>query len=353
MPRTFTRSKDPPTARHGSMLSDQTKNTSVTQDRYHKLDARATRYVRLTLTEVDPSHWASLFSFEIHGTKPSHAVAKAGVKKADDASILRGIKAPAGFELSVFASPPDVRYPTCLAAAPTGEVFVGIDENGSLDAKANRGRVVRCVDTDHDGKADKFNVFASMDSPRGLIWDEGTLYVLHPPTLTAYTDLDHDGKADESEDLIKGIGFDLKFRGADHTTNGIRLGIDGYIYVAVGDYGFIKAEGKDGTTHQMLGGGIVRVRTDGTGFEIVSRGPAQYLRRRHRPLDESLHPRQHQRWRRLGRPTEPRRSDRELRIPVPLQAIRRRAPPAPGRLRRRVPLRLALHRRANVAQTVR
>ncbi len=261
-----------PDGKAWSLLTDQSQNSLRTQERIHKFDASGIRYVRLTVTEVDPSHWASLFSFEVFGTKPAQAVSKAGLKRADDRSILRGIKAPAGFELTVFAAPPDVRYPTCLAASPSGEVFVGIDENGSLDAKSNRGRVVRCVDTDHDGKADKFNVFASMDSPRGLIWDDGTLYVLHPPTLTAFIDTDHDGSADKSEVLIKGIGFDLKFRGADHTTNGIRLGIDGFIYVAVGDYGFIKAEAKDGTTHQLLGGGIVRVRTDGTGFEIVSRG---------------------------------------------------------------------------------
>ena len=255
-----------------SLLTDQTKNNSKAQDRTHKFDAQEIRHVRLTATEVDPDHWASLFSFEVFGTRPAQAVAKAGPKKADGSAILRGIKAPAGFELSVFAAPPDVRYPTCLAAAPNGEVFVGIDENGSLDAKANRGRVVRCIDTDDDGKADKFNVFASMDSPRGVIWDAGTLYVLHPPTLTAFTDTNNDGVSDKSEVLVKGIGFDLKFRGADHTTNGIRLGIDGFIYVAVGDYGFIKAVGKDGASHQLLGGGIVRVRTDGTGLEIVSRG---------------------------------------------------------------------------------
>ena len=165
-----------------------------------------------------------------------------------------------------------MRYPTCLASAPTGEVFVGIDENGSLDAKRGRGRVVRCIDADDDGKADRFNVFATMDSPRGLVYDDGTLYVLHPPDLTAYHDDNGDGQADRSETLLKGIGFDLKFRGADHTTNGIRLGIDGYIYIAVGDYGFIKAVGKDGTTLQSRGGGVARVRTDGTGFEFVSRG---------------------------------------------------------------------------------
>ena len=48
---------------------------------------------------------------------------------------------------------------------------MGVDENGSLDAKPGRGRVVRCVDIDGDGKADRFNVFARMDSPRGIIVD--------------------------------------------------------------------------------------------------------------------------------------------------------------------------------------
>ncbi len=159
-----------------------------------------------------------------------------------------------------------------MAAAPTGELFVGVDENGSLDARPGRGRVVRCIDSDGDGQADKFNVFAKMDSPRGVIYDAGTLYVLHPPDLTAYHDDNGDGVADRFETLVKGIGFNLKFRGADHTTNGIRLGIDGYIYVAVGDYGFIKAVGKDGTAFPFRGGGVVRVRTDGSGLEVVSRG---------------------------------------------------------------------------------
>src|ERR1051325_5384993 len=161
--------------------------------------------------------------------------------------ILSTLRAPAGFELTLFAAPPDVMYPTAITAAPTGELFVAIDENGSLDAQPGRGRVVRCVDTDGDGRADKFNVFAKMDSPRGLFFDNGVLYVLHPPFLTAYYDDDGDGVADRSEDLVSGIGRDLKFRGADHTTNGIRVGIDGWIYIAVGDYGAIKATGKDGT----------------------------------------------------------------------------------------------------------
>jgi putative heme-binding domain-containing protein len=258
-----------------TMLDDRSSSRDRFQEHAARFpnEAKSIRQVRLTATATEPDHWASVLSFEVFGTKDTPAEKKSQrSKKAADVTILKGIKPPQGFEVTVFAAPPDVRYPTCLAASPTGEVFVGIDENGSLDAKAGRGRVVRCIDEDDDGKADKFNVFAEMDSPRGLIWDAGTLYVLHPPFLTAYIDTDGDGDSDRSEILVKGIGFDLKFRGADHTTNGIRLGIDGYIYVAVGDYGFVKAEGKDGKPLAMLGGGIARVRTDGTGLEIVSRG---------------------------------------------------------------------------------
>ena len=61
-------------------------------------------------------------------------------------------------------------------------------------------------------------------------------------------------------------------RGGDHTTNGIRMGVDGWIYIAVGDYGFHKARGKDGTTLSHRGGGILRVRPDGTELEVFATG---------------------------------------------------------------------------------
>src|SRR3954470_18184985 len=119
----------------------------------------------------------------------------------DEATILKGIKAPAEFDVTVFAMPPDVMYPTAVAAAPTGELYVAIDEMGSLGKETGRGRVVKCVDTDGDGKADKFTVFAKMDHPRGVYFDPttDTLYVLHPPTITAFRDTDGDGVADQQE----------------------------------------------------------------------------------------------------------------------------------------------------------
>jgi putative heme-binding domain-containing protein len=258
-----------------STLSDQTKSRERTQDRTHEFRARGIRHVRLAITGLQFGSWASIVDVQVYGTKrvPAPTAADAArVKRSSASAVLSQIKVPAGFNVTIFAQPPDISYPTCLAAAPTGELFVGVDQNGSLDAKPGRGRIVRCIDVDGDGIADKFNDFARMDSPRGIVVDSSTLYVLHPPELTAYHDENGDGVADRSDTLVKGIGFDLRFRGADHTTNGIRLGIDGFLYVAVGDYGFVKAVGKDGTTLQNKGGGVARVRTDGSGLEIVSRG---------------------------------------------------------------------------------
>lgn len=252
-------------------LVDATKDEPKPQSDERKFDAKDIRYVKITISGLSAGAWASFFEFEVLGKELVETTV--GARPTVPAGkLLAGIKVPPGFNVTLFATPPDAGYPTCLAAAPTGEVYIGIDENGSLDNKPNRGRVVRAVDKDGDGVADEFKTFAKMDSPRGVVFDHKTLYVMHPPSVTAFHDDNGDGESDRSEVLVEGLGFDLKFRGADHTTNGMRLGIDGYLYIAVGDYGFIKAKGNDGTELQLLGGGVARVRTDGSGLEIVSRG---------------------------------------------------------------------------------
>ena len=131
------------------------------------------------------------------------------VLSADE--ILKRITYPPEFEATVFASPPNISYPIFLSAAPDGTLFVGCDQNGSLDQQRNRGRVVMCQDTNRDGRADVFTDFAVMDVPRGVAWDASTrtLYVMHPPKLTAYHDDDNNGVADREEDLITGLGPEL------------------------------------------------------------------------------------------------------------------------------------------------
>ena len=175
---------------------------------------------------------------------------------------------PEGFKMVTFAKPPQVTYPTGVAASGNGDVYVSVDLNSSIDQKANRGKIVKCVDTDGDGVADKFTDYVPyIDSPRSSCFVGDTLYVVNPPFLSAFRDKDNDGIADEKVQLVTGMGFDLSFRGADHTSNGVRMGIDGWLYLAIGDYGFVEAKGRDGHTLHLRGGGVIRVRPDGTELE--------------------------------------------------------------------------------------
>jgi putative membrane-bound dehydrogenase-like protein len=189
----------------------------------------------------------------------------------DEKTFRDVVKAPDGFDVTLFAAPPRVGYPVALAAAPTGELFVAVDEQGSIGREPGGGKVLRCVDKDGDGKVDEVTVFARMDHPRGLVYQDGRLWVLHPPYLSVFHD-GGKGKADRSEVIVTGLTSDMiDRRGGDHTTNGIRLGLDGWIYIAVGDYGCPEAKGKDGRRVTMRGG-ILRVRPDGTDLEIFATG---------------------------------------------------------------------------------
>ncbi|NQZ56666.1 MAG: NPCBM/NEW2 domain-containing protein [Lentisphaeraceae bacterium] len=176
-----------------------------------------------------------------------------------------------GFKVEVFAQPPNISSSTSIAVAANGTIYASRDDNSSLSTKANSGSIIKIEDTDKDGKADKFTKFVeNIDSPRGSCFVNETLYVVHPPFLSSFRDTNGDGKADEHKVLVKKLGLDLAFRGADHTSNGVRMGIDGWLYMAIGDYGIIDGEGTDGNKITLWGGGVVRCRPDGTELEIFS-----------------------------------------------------------------------------------
>ncbi|MDB5297914.1 MAG: heme-binding protein, partial [Phycisphaerales bacterium] len=263
-----------------TVLADREYKPAAGGNGVEKFDAKGVRYVRLTVTGTQPGAWASVKELEVFGTQLVAAgsqkkpAAGKGAGKADAAPTAAGVKAPGGWNVSVFAAPPDANYPTTVCAMPNGDVFVGIDEMGSLGREKGRGRVVRLRDTDGDGKADQVLTVAKMDNPRGVWVDGNALYVLHPPFLEKYTDADGDGVYEASEVLVRGITVEAtkNARGADHTTNGFRVGPDGWAYVAMGDFGALEAVGKDGAKLQSHGGGVVRVRLDGSGLEQYSFG---------------------------------------------------------------------------------
>jgi putative membrane-bound dehydrogenase-like protein len=184
-------------------------------------------------------------------------------------------KVPDGFKIRLVAAVPAVQYPCQVATAPGGSLFVGedpMDQIGPADKPIDRILLFR------DGKepvvfADKLNAIF------GMVWHDGALYVMNMPHLTVFRDKDGDGKADERKELFTNLGVPAGSPNDfnDHIVSGLKIGIDGYLYISVGDKGVPKATGPDGRTAQVKGGGTLRCRLDGTGLEVYSTGTRNHL----------------------------------------------------------------------------
>jgi HEAT repeat protein/glucose/arabinose dehydrogenase len=174
-----------------------------------------------------------------------------------------------GWSIELAARAPRIGNPTSIVVAADGTIYLGqASREKSGPAGVGSGSVLAVK----DGKSCVFA--AGLGTVSGLEWIDGTLYVVHPPELSAFRDTDHDGRADERIELVAGLGpTGLAPQGInDHIAAGVRAGIDDFLYIAVGDRGVSRAVGKDGRSIQLAGGGVIRVRPDGTGLEVVSTG---------------------------------------------------------------------------------
>ena len=68
---------------------------------------------------------------------------------------------PAELTFSNFTRSDLTPRPSCLVVAATGEVFVGVDQQGSLGKAPGRGSIVKLVDSDNDGKVDKHSLLCA------------------------------------------------------------------------------------------------------------------------------------------------------------------------------------------------
>ena len=195
------------------------------------------------------------------------------------------VRVPSDFEATLYAKSPQVNYPVAISADPSGAIYVASDEQGSLGTDKNGGKILKCIDKDGDGVMDSVTTFCRVDHVRGVVNRGGTVWVCHPPFLSVFHDDNGDGVADRQQQLVSGLTTELvNTRGGDHTTNGVRMGIDGWLYIGDGDYGVPEAKGLDGSTVVLRGGGILRVRPDGTELELFCSG----LRN---PFDIAIDPR--------------------------------------------------------------
>src|SRR5690606_33619127 len=151
----------------------------------------------------------------------------------DSLGIVSG--APEDLLMTSYTGPELTPSPACLALAPTGEVYVGVDMMGSLGKDMGKGFIRRFVDLDNDGKMDKHTDFARVDNPRGIFVLGDQVFVLHTTfdettgiatgmDLVVFEDKNHDGVADgDPKVLINGLSNAkyIQERGTDHATNGI------------------------------------------------------------------------------------------------------------------------------------
>jgi putative heme-binding domain-containing protein len=179
-----------------------------------------------------------------------------------------------GWAIEKITEAPRILFPTAVVEAPGGTLYLGSDP---MDMP---GPPTAPIDSVLAIKGGEVRSFADrLWSVMGLEWVDGTLYVVHAPFLSAFRDTNGDGKADERIDLMTGLGPRIPgFNGLnDHVASGVRLGIDGFLYIAVGDKGIPRGVARDGTTIQLHGGGVIRIRPDGTGLEVVSTGECNPL----------------------------------------------------------------------------
>jgi putative membrane-bound dehydrogenase-like protein len=185
------------------------------------------------------------------------------------------LKLPPGFRATLFACDPFIEYPSVIAAGPNANaLFVGIDYLTGLGEEIVRRDEIRLIeDTDGDGYADRSTVFATgFNSIQGLAYHDGSVYVMHAPFLTVLRDTRGTGVADERRDLLTGLGLPPeKNRTRLHCANGVVVGHDGWLYLALGDNG-TDVRRPEGDRLVLHGGGILRCRPDGRNLHVFATG---------------------------------------------------------------------------------
>jgi putative membrane-bound dehydrogenase-like protein len=184
----------------------------------------------------------------------------------DPAESMKHFVTPVGFELRLFAAEPEIGKPICLAWDERGRLWVAetVDYPNELQPPGKgRDRIRICEDTDGDGRADKFTVFAEkLSIPTSLTFARGGVIVNQAPDTLFLKDRDGDDVADERSVLFTGWST----RDTHAGPSNLHWGLDNWIYGIVGYSGF---NGTVGGERLAFGSGFYRFRPDGSKLEFL------------------------------------------------------------------------------------
>ena len=180
---------------------------------------------------------------------------------------MRYTQVPADFELQLFAAEPDVVKPIWMSWDERGRAWVieARDYPHGLTAEGEPGHdnIKICEDTDGDGRADRFTVFADqLNLATSLVFVNGGVLVSEARHMLFLKDTDGDGKADVRQAILPGWGV-----GDSHAMQSyLSRGFDNWLYGAVGYSNF---RGNVGGRDQQFGQGVFRFKADGSALEFL------------------------------------------------------------------------------------
>ncbi|MBC8002694.1 MAG: c-type cytochrome [Opitutaceae bacterium] len=173
---------------------------------------------------------------------------------------------PVDMRLELFAAEPDIAKPIAFAWDERGRLWVCETRDYPHGVKASgegNDSIKICEDTDGDGKADKFTIFADkLNVPTSLVLVNGGVIVSQPPRFIFLQDTDGDGKADVRKDIMTGWGI-----GDTHAqANNLHYGYDNWLYGCVGYSAF---NGTVGGRALQFRQGTYRFKADGSALEFL------------------------------------------------------------------------------------
>ena len=152
---------------------------------------------------------------------------------------LKHLVTPVGFHVELFVAEPELQgKPICMNWDERGRLWVceTVDYPNEMQRKGEgRDRIRICEDTDGDGKADKFTVFADkLSIPTSLVFCRGGVIVHQAPDTLFLKDEDGDDKCDTRKVLFTGWSTGDTHAGPSN----LRYGLDNWYYGQVGYAGF-------------------------------------------------------------------------------------------------------------------
>ena len=183
------------------------------------------------------------------------------------ADSMKFIQVPADFDLQLFAREPDIVKPITFSFDARGRLWVieAIDyPNLVLNGQPGADRIKILEDTNGDGRADKFTIFADrLNLATSLVFTRRGVIVAAAPHMLLLEDTNGDDKADTRTVLSTGWGISDSHAGPSN----LLYGPDNYIWGTVGYAGF---KGEMNGRPMQFSMGVFRFKPDGSAFEFVT-----------------------------------------------------------------------------------